>query len=60
MRAVDDIYDYRIPWNPSEQRFQQYLEREVQLARINVVAKNNNPTDTLHSKATVSKVLQKA
>ncbi len=60
MPGKRDDYDYRIPWNPSAEEWQRYTQREVELARVNIVVRRNPPNTTLHSKETISQVLAKA
>ena len=48
-KIVRELYDYRIPWCPTPERFEQYLVREVQLAKVNLMISS----ETLHSKRTI-------
>ena len=53
-RSRDEDWHERAKWEPTDEEFQRYLEREVEMAKANL-AKGNPANSTLHSSATVAR-----
>jgi hypothetical protein len=51
-RSRDEDWHERARWTPSAEEFQRYLEREVEMARLNL-ERGNPPSSTLDSSATI-------